>query len=119
MLGAQVIEKHFTLDKSLPGPDQKASLDPTEFKAMVDAVRHVEAALGDGHKHLTASEAPNKAIARKSIVAAHAIKAGDVFTEEKPDHQAPRGWHFPRCAGTRFWARPPNAILPRMKKIEL
>ncbi len=49
VLGAQVIEKHFTLDKSWPGPDQKASLDPTEFKAMVQAVRHVEAALGDGH----------------------------------------------------------------------
>ena len=82
VLGAQVIEKHFTLDKSLPGPDQKASLDPTEFKAMVEAVRHVEAALGDGHKHLTESEAPNKAIARKSIVAARQIKAGEVFTEE-------------------------------------
>ena len=82
VLGAQVIEKHFTLDKSWPGPDQKASLDPTEFKAMVQAVRHVEAALGDGHKHLTASEAPNKAIARKSIVATREIKAGEVFTEE-------------------------------------
>ena len=99
VLGAQVIEKHFTLDKSLPGPDQKASLDPAEFKAMVDAVRHVEAALGDGHKHLTASEAPNKSIARKSIVAAHAIKAGDVFTEEnlttkRPgDGISPMRWH--------------------------
>lgn len=82
VLGAQVIEKHFTLDKSLPGPDQKASLDPAEFKAMVEAVRHVEAALGDGHKHLTESEATNKAIARKSIVAARQIKAGEVFTEE-------------------------------------
>ena len=82
VLGAQVIEKHFTLDKSLPGPDQKASLDPTEFKAMVDAVRHVEAALGDGHKHLTESEAPNKAVARKSIVAARAIQAGETFTTE-------------------------------------
>ena len=82
VLGAQVIEKHFTLDKNLPGPDQKASLDPAEFKAMVDAVRHVEAALGDGHKHLTASEAPNKAVARKSIVAARAIKAGEVFTAD-------------------------------------
>ena len=82
VLGASVIEKHFTLDKNLPGPDQKASLDPTEFKAMVDAVRHVEAALGDGHKHLTASEAPNKAVARKSIVAARAIKAGEVFTAD-------------------------------------
>ena len=82
VLGAQVIEKHFTLDKSLPGPDQKASLDPAEFKAMVDAVRHVEAALGDGHKHLTESEAPNKTVARKSIVAARAIKAGEIFTTE-------------------------------------
>ena len=99
VLGAQVIEKHFTLDKSLPGPDQKASLDPTEFKAMVEAVRHVEAALGDGHKHLTESEAPNKAIARKSIVAARQIKAGEVFTEEnlttkRPgDGISPMRWH--------------------------
>ena len=82
VLGATVIEKHFTLDKSLPGPDQKASLDPAEFKAMVEAVRHVEAALGDGRKHVTASEAPNKPIARKSIVAARAIAAGEVFTAE-------------------------------------
>ena len=82
VLGATVIEKHFTLDKSLPGPDQKASLDPAEFKAMVEAVRHVEAALGDGRKHVTASEAPNKPIARKSIVAARAIAAGEVFTAD-------------------------------------
>ena len=82
VLGASVIEKHFTLDKSLPGPDQKASLDPAEFKAMVDAVRHVEAALGDGRKHVTASEAPNKPIARKSIVAAKPIRAGEVFTAD-------------------------------------
>ncbi|MFR6664054.1 MAG: N-acetylneuraminate synthase [Gemmiger sp.] len=99
VLGAQVIEKHFTLDKSLPGPDQKASLDPAEFKAMVEAVRHVEAALGDGHKHLTESEAPNKTIARKSIVAARKIKAGEVFTEEnlttkRPgDGISPMRWH--------------------------
>lgn len=82
VLGAKVIEKHFTLDKTLPGPDQKASLDPAEFKAMVDAVRHIEAALGDGHKHLTLSEAPNRAVARKSIVAARAIRKGEVFTAE-------------------------------------
>lgn len=99
VLGAQVIEKHFTLDKSLPGPDQKASLDPAEFAAMVLAVRHAEAALGDGHKRLTASEAPNKAIARKSIVAAREIKAGEVFTEEnlttkRPgDGISPMRWH--------------------------
>ena len=82
VLGATVIEKHFTLDKSLPGPDQKASLDPAEFKAMVDAVRHVEAALGDGRKHVTASEAPNKPVARKSIVAGKPIRAGEVFTAD-------------------------------------
>ena len=99
VLGAQVIEKHFTLDKSLPGPDQQASLDPAEFTAMVQAVRHVEAALGDGHKHLTASEAPNKAIARKSIVAARPIAEGEVFTEEnlttkRPgDGVSPMRWH--------------------------
>ena len=99
VLGAQVIEKHFTLDKSLPGPDQKASLDPAEFAAMVLAVRHAEAALGDGHQHLTASEASNKAIARKSIVAAREIKAGEVFTEEnlttkRPgDGISPMRWH--------------------------
>ena len=99
VLGAQVIEKHFTLDKSLPGPDQKASLDPAEFAAMVLAVRHAEAALGDGHKLLTASEAPNKAIARKIIVAAREIKAGEVFTEEnlttkRPgDGISPMRWH--------------------------
>lgn len=82
VLGAQVIEKHFTLDKSLPGPDQKASLDPAEFRAMVSAVRHTEAALGDGRKRVTASEAPNKAVARKSIVAAKPIPAGEVFTAD-------------------------------------
>ena len=82
VLGATVIEKHFTLDKNLPGPDQKASLDPAEFKAMVQAVRHVEASIGDGRKHVTASEAPNKPIARKSIVAARAIHAGEVFTAD-------------------------------------
>ena len=82
VLGATVIEKHFTLDKNLPGPDQKASLDPAEFKAMVQAVRHVEAAIGDGRKHVTASEAPNKPIGRKSIVAARAIRVGEVFTAD-------------------------------------
>lgn len=81
-LGASVIEKHFTLDKSLPGPDQQASMDPEEFAAMVRAVRNTEAALGDGRKHVTPSEAPNKAIARKSIVAARAITAGERFTAE-------------------------------------
>lgn len=82
VLGAQVIEKHFTLDKSLPGPDQQASLNPLELRALVNAVRHTEAALGDGRKHVTASEAPNKAIARKSIVAARPIAKGEAFTAD-------------------------------------
>jgi N,N'-diacetyllegionaminate synthase len=81
-LGASVIEKHFTLDRSLPGPDHKASLEPDELKAMVSAIRHIESALGDGHKHVSASERKNVSIARKSIVAACPIKKGEVLTEE-------------------------------------
>lgn len=81
-LGAQVIEKHFTLDKNMEGPDHKASLEPQELKAMVDAVRNIEKALGDGRKHVSESERKNIAIARKSIIAARDIKAGEEFTEE-------------------------------------
>lgn len=81
-LGACVIEKHFTLDRNLPGPDHKASLEPQELAAMVRAVRNVEQALGTGEKKVSSSEAKNKPIARKSIVAARYIKAGEVFTEE-------------------------------------
>lgn len=81
-LGAEVIEKHFTLDRTLPGPDHKASLEPNELKAMVDAIRNIEQALGDGHKHVSASEEKNMAIARKSIVAAKDIKRGELLTEE-------------------------------------
>ena len=81
-LGAQVIEKHFTLDKSLPGPDHRASLDPTELAAMVKAVRHIEEALGSGDKTVAESERPNIEVARKSIVAAHDISAGETFTED-------------------------------------
>ncbi len=82
-LGATVIEKHFTLDRTLPGPDHKASLEPGELKAMVSAIRNIEQALGgDGTKHVSESERKNIAIARKSIVAAKDIKAGEVFTEE-------------------------------------
>lgn len=81
-LGACVIEKHFTLDKSLPGPDHRASLDPSELTSMVKAVREVEAALGDGRKHVTDSERSNIEVARKSIVAARDIKAGEILTAE-------------------------------------
>lgn len=82
-LGATVIEKHFTLDRTLPGPDHKASLEPDELKSMVSAIRNIEQAVGgDGTKHVSESERKNIAIARKSIVAARDIKAGEVFSEE-------------------------------------
>lgn len=80
-LGATVIEKHFTLDRNLPGPDHSASLEPSELKAMVAAIRNIEQAMGDGVKRPSASEAKNKPIARKSLVAACAIRAGEVFSE--------------------------------------
>ena len=82
-LGATVIEKHFTLDRNMEGPDHKASLEPDELKAMVSAIRNIEKAVGgDGTKHVSESERKNIAIARKSIVAACDIKAGEVFTEQ-------------------------------------
>lgn len=81
-MGAAVIEKHFTLDRNMEGPDHKASLEPDELKAMVSAVRHVEAALGDGVKQPSSSEQKNMAIARKSIVARRAIRRGELLTEE-------------------------------------
>jgi N,N'-diacetyllegionaminate synthase len=80
--GAVVIEKHFTLDRNLPGPDHKASLEPAELKAMVTAIRNIEMAMGDGIKRLTPSEAKNKPVARKSLVASREIKAGEVFTAD-------------------------------------
>ncbi len=81
-LGATVIEKHFTLNHNMEGPDHNASLEPDELKAMVTAIRNVELALGNGIKQVSASETPNKTIARKSIVAKRAIKKGETFTEE-------------------------------------
>lgn len=82
VLGATVIEKHFTLDKNMKGPDHKASLEPHELKAMVHAIRNVEKALGNGIKKPSASEIKNKHIVRKSIVAARPIKAGEMFSED-------------------------------------
>ena len=81
-LGAGVIEKHFTLDRKLPGPDHAASLEPDELKAMVVAIRNIELALGDGVKRPSPSESRNLPIARKSIVASRLIRAGQPFTEE-------------------------------------
>jgi N,N'-diacetyllegionaminate synthase len=81
-LGASVIEKHFTLDKNMEGPDHKASLEPHELKAMIDAIRNIEKSLGNGIKKPSKSELKNKDIARKSIVAKREIKKGEIFTED-------------------------------------
>lgn len=80
-LGATVIEKHFTLDRNMDGPDHKASLEPNELKAMVSAIRNIEQALGTGHKTISESERKNIEVARKSIVAACPIKKGDMLSE--------------------------------------
>lgn len=98
-LGAKVIEKHFTLDRSMKGPDHHASLEPGEFAAMAEAIRNVECALGDGKKRRTRSEQPNVKAVRKSIVAAADIKAGELFTEnnltvKRPGNGiSPMEWH--------------------------
>jgi N,N'-diacetyllegionaminate synthase len=88
-LGATVIEKHFTLDKNLPGPDHKASLEPNELKAMVSAIRNIEISLGDGIKRLTQSEIINKSVVRKSLVASKIIKAGELFSFENITSKRP------------------------------
>ena len=81
-MGATVIEKHFTLDRTLPGPDHKASLEPTELKTMVSSIRNIELALGVGVKQLAPSEAKNILVARKSIVASKDIQIGERFSTE-------------------------------------
>jgi N,N'-diacetyllegionaminate synthase len=80
-LGATVIEKHLTLDKSMPGPDHIASIEPHEFKQMVEAIRNIEISLGDGDKRPVESELKNIEIVRRSIVAKSTIQKGEVFSE--------------------------------------
>lgn len=96
-MGAQVIEKHFTLDKSLPGPDHVASLEPAELAAMIQAIRHTEAALGSSCKRVSPSERKNIAIARKSIIASKPIRKGERF-----------------CAGNLTVKRPGNGVSPML-----
>jgi N,N'-diacetyllegionaminate synthase len=79
-MGAVVIEKHFTLDRRLPGPDHQASLEPDEFTAMVYGIRKIEKAMGDGIKRCSPSEGPNRLVARKSLRARQAIRAGEIFS---------------------------------------
>lgn len=99
--GARIIEKHFTLDRHLEGPDHKASLEPEQLKQMVTSIRTVEKALGDGIKRPTKSEINNKPIARRSLVAARRLKAGQVITKEDIAVKRPGGglspiyyWHI-------------------------
>lgn len=88
-LGATIIEKHFSLDRNLPGPDHKASLEPHELKAMVEGIRNVERALGDGVKRPSPSELKNKPIARKSLVAIRPISTGEAFSAENMGAKRP------------------------------
>ena len=81
-LGATIIEKHFTLDRNMEGPDHKASLEPDELKQMVNSIRNIEKAIGTGQKEPSASEKKNIAIARKSIVAKKVIKAGEILSPD-------------------------------------
>jgi sialic acid synthase SpsE len=110
--GAQIIEKHFTLDKNMVGPDHQASLAPDELVAMVSGIRQVEAALGRSQKMPTASELKNRSIARKSLVALQKINPGDVFGEHNVGCKRPGNGLSPhyfsylknKCAGRSYEA---------------
>jgi N-acetylneuraminate synthase len=111
-LGAVAIEKHLTLDRTLPGPDHKASLEPAEFKAMAAAIRAVEVALGTADKRATDGERPNIPVARKSLVAARPIRRGEAFTAENLTALRPGGgrspmeyWSLLGTAATRDYDR--------------
>jgi N,N'-diacetyllegionaminate synthase len=88
-LGASVIEKHFTLDRNLPGPDHKASLEPNELQEMIRTIRNVEQAMGDGIKQVMPSETENRDVVRKSMVAIKEIKKGEIFTSENLSTKRP------------------------------
>lgn len=112
-LGATVIEKHFTLDRSLPGPDHKASLTPGELAAMVSSIRHIELALsGSGLKEVTDSERPNVNVARRSIVAARPIAAGEPFTADNLTVKRPGGGLSPMLWDTVLGHPAPCPFLP-------
>lgn len=99
--GAGVLEKHFTLDRNLPGPDHQASLEPEELRLMVKSIRQIEAALGSSVKYPTPSELRNRTVARKSLVAAEDIRQGEEFTEQNVTVKRPGTGTSP----LHFWAR--------------
>ena len=88
-LGARIIEKHFTLDREMEGPDHKASIEPKEFKEMVRMIRNIEKALGSAEKYVSRSEKANVVVARKSIVAKTKIQKGEVFSEDNVTTKRP------------------------------
>ncbi len=107
-MGADVIEKHFTLDKNLPGPDHRASLDPAELKAMVRSIRNIEVALGSKTKAVAEGENGNIKVARKSIVAARDIKAGEIFDDTNITVKRPGGGISPMEWDRVFGRRAPR-----------
>jgi N,N'-diacetyllegionaminate synthase len=111
-LGASVIEKHFTLDRNLPGPDHKASLEPDELKTMVAAIRNIELAMGDGIKRPSASEEKNKPFARKSLMAACAISTGQVFSESNLAVRRPGTGLSPMCWDEVLGRKAPRDFAP-------
>jgi len=96
-LGARIIEKHFTLDKKLPGPDHQSSLEPDELKLMVKSIRDIEVAMGDGIKVVMPSELKNQQVVRKSLVASRKIKKGEVFNENNIEVKRPGTGLSPMC----------------------
>lgn len=96
-LGADIIEKHFTLDKAMEGPDHKASLDPEELKKMVISIRKIETAMGNGIKMFSSSEIDTMSVARKSIVAAKNIKQGEIITLKDLAYKRPGNGLSPKC----------------------
>ncbi len=94
-LGATVIEKHFTLDRTLPGPDHKASLEPDELTAMIEGIRSIEKALGNGIKSPQPSEQQNRAVIRKSLITLKPVKTGETFTEQNLGARRPGGGRSP------------------------
>jgi N,N'-diacetyllegionaminate synthase len=111
-MGAKLIEKHFTLDRNLPGPDHKASLEPNELTAMVKAIRNIEIALGDGVKRITPSELKNRPVARKSLVAKSHIAVGDVFTVDNITTKRPGSGISPMCWDEVIGRKATRAFLP-------
>ena len=111
-MGATVIEKHLTLDRTMEGPDHRASLEPDQFAAMVQGIRAIERALGDGIKRPTSSERANLPIARKSIVASQAIQAGEPFTAENITAKRPGTGISPMYWDALIGRKAPRAYAP-------